>query len=137
MPTKKTAKKTTKKVATKTASAPKGPTLEERLAMPVEEAYPDAPGLYTAYGDKNPEFIIWLNKNHPEDYKIRYKYRYTILDDREKRRGPSLTRQCVDAQRRGFEDARQRLGYCADEHGYEGIIRDEYEVGYENGGGVL
>jgi hypothetical protein len=137
MPTKKTAKKATSKVVTKTASTPKGPTLEERLAMPIEKAYPDAPGLWSSHGDKDPNFVTWLSKKHPKDYDARYKHRYTILDNREKESGPSLTKQCVNAQRQGYEDARSRLGYNADEHGYEGIVKHEYEVGYENGGGKL
>lgn len=137
MPTKKTVKKVTKKVATKTASKPEGPTLKERLAMPIDEAYPDAPGLNSLYGDKDPNFVTWLNKNYPEDYRARYKNRYTILNDRERRSGPSLTKQCVASQRQGFEDARSRLGYNADEHGYKGMVRDEYDIGYKNGGGVL
>jgi len=137
MPTKKTAKKVTKKVATKTASKPKGPTLEERLAMPIEEAYPDAPGLWSSHGDKDPNFVTWLNKKYPEDYEARYKHRYTIIDSREKESGPSLTKQCVEAQRRGFADAKSRAGYSANEHGYEGLVKHEYNVGYENGGGAV
>jgi hypothetical protein len=139
MTTKKAAKKVTKKVASKTMPEAKaeGITIKERCKLPIAEAYPDAPGLKTNLGDKNPDFVRWLHKTHPEDFSIRFDGRKTILDPKKKKGELSFTKKCVKAQMDGFNDASSRNGYKAEEYGYDGILECEYLVGYKNAGGVV
>lgn len=136
MTTKKVAKKAIKKVATKTVPAPEaGPS--QLAKLPIGEAHPDAPGLDSNFGDKDPDLVRWLYNNHPEEFAIRYAGRKTVMDPKPKRGEPSLTQQCLKAQRDGFIDADMRNGYSADEHGYTGMLKKEYTVGYKNAGGTV
>jgi hypothetical protein len=140
MTTKKAVKKVTpKKVASKPVpkAEPVGPSPAERCKLPIAEAYPEAPGLDTRFGDKDPDFVRWLHKTHPEDFAIRFKGRRTVMDPKPKKGEPSFTKKCVQAQRNGFYDASDRKGYNASEYGYTGVLESEYKTGYKNGGGVV
>jgi len=139
MTTKKAAKKVTKKVASKTMPEAKAEdiTVKERCKLPIAEAYPDAPGLNGPYGGKEPRFVRWLHKTHPEDFAIRFAGRKTIMDQPKKRGELSLTKKCVRAQLDGFGDASSRRGYRAEEYGYDGVLESEYLVGYKNAGGIV
>jgi hypothetical protein len=106
----------------------------ETWEMSAEEAFPNAPGLHSPYGDKDPDLVRWIHENHPEDFKNRYKGRKTIMDTRDpKEEGPTV--KAVRAQREGFNDARKRTGYRPEHYEFEGIFEIEYKVGFKNGGG--
>jgi hypothetical protein len=153
MTAKKTTKKAAKKVARKVPAVKEEPATEPEVVQetmpvieesvkkdprgPIDILYPGAPGVDSLYGDKDPDFVRWLHKNHPEDYKARYRKRKTCIDY-EAPKGPSLTKQCVTAQIKGGEDFAHRRGYQADEHGYtEGVLLSEYRKGWVQAGGAL
>ncbi len=137
---KKAAKKVAKKVATKpepveqVSPAPE-PVKAFDKSIPIAELYPEAPGLDSGFGDKDPTFCRWLLENHPEDYRQRFIGRKSPLDKQSK--GPSITQQSVKAQLEGFEDASKRRGFQPQEYGYEGILLKEYTVGFKNAGGIV
>jgi hypothetical protein len=112
----------------------KKPDVKETWKLSVSEAFPDAPGLDSAMGDKNPELVRWIHENHPEDYAIRYKNRKTIVDS-EKPQKEKATAKAVRAQYQGSQDALKRSGFDAKRHGFEGIFEKEYKKGYINAGG--
>jgi hypothetical protein len=106
----------------------------ETWDMTAREAFPDAPGHDSPYGEKEPALVRWIYENHPEDFKNRYKGKRTCIDeDKPEEERPTV--KAVRAQREGFNDARGRMGYRPEHWKFEGIFEREYKVGFKNGGG--
>lgn len=108
----------------------------ETWEMTAKEAFPDAPGLYSPYGEKEPDLVRWIHENHPEDFKHRYAGKKTCMDEVDPN-AEKDTPKAVRAQREGFNDARGRKGYRPEHYEFEGIFEREYKVGFKNGGGRI
>jgi len=106
----------------------------ETWEMTAKEAFPDAPGLDSKYGEKDPDLVRWIHENHPEDFKHRYKGKKTVMSEVDPNK-ERPTAKAVRAQKTAFQDVNGRKGYRPEFHGFEGVFEKEYREAFKRAGG--